>query len=482
MAKARGLALAAAILLLAGCGGSSGPAPKRVTLRVALPLVPRTLDPAKASDLPSLNVAHELYAGLTRFDGTGVEPDLAESWDVDQGGLVWTFHLRKNLRWSDDTPIVAEDFRRSWRRALAPGTQAPYAGPDLGIVRGARHFHATGSGGLGIQALDDRTLRVTLQHAVPWFDQLVAFPVTAPRPPRPTAYSGPFRLVSRGPGRLVLERNLGYWNANEVKPARVVATASPKGADAVLPRGLAGPGLPWIDTVGRTPPGARELPTLGTGLLWLATRDSPLADLAARQYVAWVVTHLDLGGKPVSLVSPAVPGAATVNSHEAVQLRRAPRRLALTVAWAREDLGGSRVAAALRRDEDRLRQFGITLSYRPAATVQELLATKADLVLLGWSPKIFDAYNLLDVFPCGSAFNVARWCDPSYGGLMRQAVRTQDDEARWRIERRLVEKLHEAVPAIPVYTPTDHYTPAPGVSGFSWSPMGFYELSGMTRS
>jgi oligopeptide transport system substrate-binding protein len=481
MAKARGLALVAA-LLLAGCGGSSGPAPKRVSLRVAAPLVPRQLDPAMASDLPSLNVAHELYAGLTRFSGTGVEPDLAESWDVDEGGLVWTFHLRKNLRWSDDTPIVAEDFRRSWRRALAPQTRAPYAGPDLGIVRGARRLHATGSGGLGVEALDDRTLRVTLQHPVPWFDQLVAFPVTAPRPPKPNVYSGPFRLASRSPERLVLERNLAYWNADEVKPARVIVTASPRGADAVLPRGLAGPGLPWIDTVGPTPAGARELPTLATGLLWLATRNSPLADISARRYVAWVVTHLDLGGEPVSLVSPSVPGAGTVNSHEPIQLRKAPRRLALSIAWAREDRGGSRVAAALQRRDEQLREFGITLSYRPVSTLQDLLATRADLILLGWSPKIFDAYNLLDLFPCGSAFNVARWCDPAYAALMRQAVRELDDEARWRIERQLVEKLHEAVPAIPVYRPSDHFTLAPGVTGFSWSPIGFYELSGMTRS
>jgi oligopeptide transport system substrate-binding protein len=469
-------------MLLAGCGGSNEPAPKRVTLRVALPLVPSQLDPAKASDLPSLNVAHELYSGLTRFSGTGVEPDLAESWDVDQGGLVWTFHLRKNLRWSDETPIVADDFRRSWRQALAPSTDAPYAGPALGIVRGARRLHATGAGGLGVEALDDRTLRVTLQHPVPWFDELAAFPVAALQPPKPNAFSGPFLLASRSTERLVLQRNLGYWSADEVEPARVVMTALPKGADAVLPRGLAGPGLPWIDTVGRTPAGVRELPTFATGLLWLATRDSPLADQDARQYVAWVVTHLDLGGKPASLVSPAVPGAAVVNSHEPVQLQRAPKPLALTVAWAREDLGGSRIAARLQREDEQLRRFGITLSYRPVATLQVLLATKSDLTLLGWSTKVFDAYNLLDVFPCGSAFNVARWCDPSYDALMRQAVRELDDEARWRIERQLVDKLHEAVPAIPVYTAVDHFTLAPGVRGFSWSPMGFYELSGMTRS
>ena len=80
MGKARGL-VAAAVLVLAGCGGSSSPTPQDgPTLRLALPLVPTVLDPAKATDLPSLNVAHELYAGLTRFSGTGVEPDLDESW------------------------------------------------------------------------------------------------------------------------------------------------------------------------------------------------------------------------------------------------------------------------------------------------------------------------------------------------------------------------------------------------------------------
>ena len=276
MGKARGLALIA-VVALAGCGGSKAAKPQ--TLRLALPLVPTVLDPAKASDLPSLNVSHELYAGLTRFSETGVEPDLAESWDVGEGGLVWTFHLRKGIQWSDDTPITAADFKRSWLRALAPGTNAPYAGPELGIVRGARHLHATGNGSIGVQVLDDRTLRVTLQHPVPWFDELAAFPVAAPVPPRPTLYSGPFRIVSRAGGKLVLERNFNYWNAGEVKPSRLVLGTATKGADAVLPRQLAGPGLPWIDTAGPAAPSADELELLATGQLWLVTRGTPLSDL-----------------------------------------------------------------------------------------------------------------------------------------------------------------------------------------------------------
>ena len=468
--------------MLAGCGGSSAPPPPtHATLHVAVPLVPRRLDPATATDLPSLNVAHELYSGLTRYSGTGIEPDLAESWDVDQNGLVWTFHLRKGLRWSDDSPIVAGDFRRAWLRALDPKTHAPYAGPYLGIVRGARRYHATGRGGLGVQAPDDRTLRVTLQHPVPWFDELVAHPVTAPAPPRPAAYSGPFRLASRSAGRLVLEGNFNYWDAKAVKPSRIVLSTSESGADAVLPRGLAGPGLPWVQTAAPAPTGARELPTMATGLLWLAARDSPLADDKARLYVAGELSNLGVHGE-VPLVSPAVPGAEQVNSRKPVVVEPVSGPLKLTLAWARQDLGGSRVAARLQANDAQLRREGIDLDYRPLQTLSELLSTSADLTLLGWSPKIFDAYNLLDLFPCGSAFNVARWCEPSFDAGMRQAVRTLDDHDRWQIERRLVEQLHAAAPAIPVYTGTDWYSAKPGVSGFSWSPLGFYELMGMTRS
>ena len=488
LAQIRRLAACGAVVLLAGCGSSGSPKGGQ-TLRLALPLLPRTLDPARVADLPSMNVAHEVYAGLTRFSEEGVEPDLAASWTVSRGGLVWTFHLRPNLRWSDDRPITAQDFRRSWLRALSLGSDAPLAGPDLGILRGARSYRESGSGAVGVEAPDRWTLRVTLQHPVPWLDQLVAYLIAAPVPPRGTAFSGPFRVVLRHPGRIVLERNFNYWNEAAVKPNRLVLRTSTQGADAVLPRGLSPPGLPWIDTAGPAPKGSIELPTLATGLMWLVTRGTPLANPDVRLYAAWVFTHLNLGSAPASLIPPEMPGASYVNSHQLVQLKSTPAPLRLTLVWAKEDLGGSRVAARLRGSAAQLNASGIHLVFRPVATLSELLALAGppakpgvDLVLLGWSSKVFDAYNLLDLFPCGSAFNVAHWCDPAYDALMRKAVRTPDDTSRWRIERHLVERLHEAVPAIPVYTATDHFSLRPGVHGLSWSPVGLYELMGMTRS
>jgi ABC-type oligopeptide transport system substrate-binding subunit len=445
-----------AVALLAGCGSSAPPPPHGgPTLRLALPLLPRTLDPAKAGDMPSLNVAHELYAGLTRFSGTGVKPDLAESWDVEQGGLVWTFHLRRNLRWSDDRRITAADFRRAWLRALAPPTGAPLAGPDLGIVRGARAFHKTGRGQVGVEALDDRTLRVTLQHPIPWLDQLVAHPIAAPM--RPDAYSGPFRLVDH----FVLERNFNYWNARAVRPSRLVLTTRTKGADAILPRGLAPPGLPWIETA-KPPsgPGWKELPTLSVQLLWVVKKRLAFA-------------------APSTLVPNAMPGSDQVTP------KRSPRdyvfapRGRLVLAYTKQDALATR---GIREVTRRLRPFHAAVVPRSYTTLAELVRGGDDLVLLGWSSKIFDAYNILDLFPCTSAFNVARFCDHSYDALMRRAVRTLDDRARWRIERRILTKLDAAEPAVPLSQPVEYAWIKPGVRGFSWSPIGFYELAGMTRS
>ena len=443
--------------------------------------MPRTLDPARVADLPSLNVAHELYAGLTRFSGRGVQPDLAESWEHNADGSVWTFRLRKGLRWSDDRPIRAQDFRAAWLRSLAPETHAALAGPALGIVSGARRFHATGSGPVGVEATDDRTLRVTLQHPVPWFDQLVAYPISFPAPSRSNAYSGPFRLASKSGGRLVLERNLKYWNAAAVRPSRLVLGTSTNGVDAILPRGLAPPGLPWIETA---PPvvGWRDLPTLSVNLLWLVTKRPQLAEAIDRAGIAAAVGDPSLN----MLVPKAMPGQAIVTSPAAPtggRVQPGHLELAYTTQDPTAEARAKAIAAALARER-------VTVELLAFPTLADLVRAAGpparpdiDLVLLGWSSKILDAYNIFDLFPCGSAFNIAQWCDPGYDASMREIVRTLDAPARYRLERQLLAgKLRSAVPAVPLSEQVEHVHLEHGVRGFRWSPIGFYELMGMTRS
>jgi oligopeptide transport system substrate-binding protein len=451
-------------------------------IRLTIPADPPTLDPAKVADLSSVNVAHELYSGLTRFSGNGVEPDLAESWEPSENGLVWTFHLRKGIRWSNGAPITAEDFRRSWLRALAPATQSAFARAEMQNIRGARRYRATGSGEIGVEAVDDRTLRVTLQHPVPWLDEQVAWPVFFPIPRTGTATSGPFRLASQSKGRLVLERSFNYWNVSAVKPRQIVLSTS-GGVDGTLPPGLLAPGFPWIETA-KPPPEARRLPTLSLALLWLVTRGTPLADPQARQLVYGAALHLP--GGLASFVPSAMPGASTIAPAGSRSILFAPEPLRLTIAYTEQDRRASGLARELRSE---LAQDGVELALKPAPTLGELLRLAGppaqpgiDLVLLGWSSEFFDEYNILDLFPCGSAFNISQWCDHGYDRLMSRAVRELDDDARYRIERELVQKLEDAVPAIPLYAPREHVFLKRGVSGFSWSPIGVYELMGLTRS
>ena len=451
-------------------------------IRLTIPTDPTTLDPARVVDLASLNVVHELNAGLTRFSGRGIEPDLAESWEPSENGLVWTFHLRKGLRWSNDVPITAEDFRRSWLRALDPATRSAYARAEMQNIRGARRYRVTGSGDVGIEAVDDRTLRVTLQHPVPWLDEQVAWPVFFPVPRDGTATNGPFRLASRTKGRLVLDRNFNYWNVAAIKPRQVVLTTA-RGADGILPRGRLGPGFPWIQTAEPAQVG-RSLPTLSLGLLWLVTKGTPLSDPSVRALVQGSALHLPDG--LASFVPRTMPGFSTIVPAGTSASLYAPQPLRLTLAYTTQDVRAPQLAVDLQHT---LSQDGVTLTLRPVPTLRELLRLAGppaepgiDLVLLGWSSEFFDEYNILDLFPCGSAFNVAHWCDRSYDRLMSRAVRELDDDARYRIERKLVRKLEDEVPAIPLYGPQEHVLLEPGVRGFRWSPIGFYELMGMTRS
>jgi hypothetical protein len=301
-------------------------------------------------------------------------------------------------------------------------------------------------------------LRVRLQHPIPWLDQLVAHPIAAAY--RPDAYSGPFRLGRR----FVLERNFNYWNASAVKPGRIVLTTQTRGADAILPRGLAPPGLPWVQTA-KPPrgPGWRKLPTLAVQLLWLPKKVSKLD----RASIADIVGDATLN----ELVPLPMPGHDDVVSNALVTRGRLGS-LELTLGYDPRD---ALAPETVRRIRAELARHGVAVAPTTDAG--------ADLVLSGWSPKIFDEYNILDLFPCGSAFNVAHWCDPSYDALMRRAVRTLDDQKRWAIERALLgEKLRPAVPVVPLSNPPEYVSIRRGVRGFSWSPIGFYELDGMTRS
>ena len=184
---------------------------------------PGTLDPAFIADAADVQLLLQLYAGLTRLDETGEPyPSLASGWEISPDGLTYRFAIRPDLEFSDGSPLVAEDIRRSWLRLLDPATAA--TAPDvLSVVQGASERLAgeATEDEVGIEAPDDETLVVTLRHPASYFLDIVATPATfvvpstadaTPTWQTPTDFvgSGPYVLDGVEGTDLVLRANDRY--------------------------------------------------------------------------------------------------------------------------------------------------------------------------------------------------------------------------------------------------------------------------------
>ncbi|EGT0665325.1 oligopeptide ABC transporter substrate-binding protein OppA [Citrobacter werkmanii] len=189
----------------------------------------QSLDPHKIEGVPESNISRDLFEGLLISDVDGKpSPGVAEKWD-NKDFKVWTFHLRKDAKWSDGTPVTAQDFVYSWQRLANPNTASPYAsylqyGHIVNIddiIAGKKPVTD-----LGVKAIDDHTFEVTLSEPVPYFYKLLVHSSVSPVPKAAVEKYGdkwtqPANIVTNGAyklkdwvvnERIVLERNTNYWD------------------------------------------------------------------------------------------------------------------------------------------------------------------------------------------------------------------------------------------------------------------------------
>jgi oligopeptide transport system substrate-binding protein len=189
----------------------------------------QSLDPHKIEGVPESNISRDLFEGLLISDVDGKpSPGVAEKWD-NKDFKIWTFHLRKDAKWSDGTPVTAQDFVYSWQRLANPNTASPYAsylqyGHIVNIddiIAGKKPVTD-----LGVKAIDDHTFEVTLSEPVPYFYKLLVHSSVSPVPKAAVEKFGdkwtqPANIVTNGAyklkdwvvnERIVLERNTNYWD------------------------------------------------------------------------------------------------------------------------------------------------------------------------------------------------------------------------------------------------------------------------------
>lgn len=246
--------------------------------------MPKSFDPAVASAPPETDIVRALFDGLTEIDQSTLEavPSLALDWKSDDEGKVWTFHLRKDAKWSNGERVTARDVVHSWERILKLGDQVPQRrlfDNIVGMERpkepigGAPHtdleelVSPTGAvqsnvakiqdtrreserptaesatptptpkpdsekKPIGAVAVDSHTLKVTLSRADKDFPKLVALPVFRPvfgdgsaiessKLDAAIVTNGPFRIVSVGQDGVTLDRSEDHWDREKVELERV---------------------------------------------------------------------------------------------------------------------------------------------------------------------------------------------------------------------------------------------------------------------
>src|SRR5687768_15564284 len=172
----------APLILLACRGGEQSPA-RRTLIDSRDTYDPRSLDPARSTDVPTGRAVGYVFEGLTRFTPDAkIEPALATRWDVSADGLVYTFHLRPGVSFHDGTPLVAAHVARSFARVLDPSLRGGRSWP-LHPIRGARELEADSTRRIqtvsGVATPDDSTVVITLTEPLAHFPKLLAMPVAA---------------------------------------------------------------------------------------------------------------------------------------------------------------------------------------------------------------------------------------------------------------------------------------------------------------
>lgn len=389
---------------------------------------PRTIDPARVSWLDELTLAQMLFEGLTRHDPQrGAAQPAVATWTADAEGMRYRFVIRDEAKWSDGTPVTAEDFRFAWLRALDPAVEAPYA-HLLFAIEGAEAYYVSRSDRyaandlpaecVGVGCAGPRVLDVRLREPCPHFLDLTALPVMFPAPralmeryayrngralrstrhlwtrPEHIVCNGPFVLTGWAfKHRLDMRRNVHYWNRNAIATETIEAAVigdptngliayesgqidllrniSPDAASVLYARSMAGERDDLV--VGDR---------FATFFLRLNCRRPPLDDPLVRKALSLAIDRRELCAHVLGLGE--TPADSLVPRHTAALLRAGDEAGRAAAYHSPEGFGADWPAAEREKRARALltesaygrdpRRRAIELSFAPAPAIQRRLA------------------------------------------------------------------------------------------------------------
>lgn len=448
---------------------------------------PGSLDPHKAETLIESNILDELFEGLVTLNARGeIIPGVATSWTVDPAGTIYDFQLRPDAKWSNGDKVTPDDFVFAFRRLMAPMTGAPYAN-ILYTLKNAEKINKgeLALDTLGVRALDEHRLEITLEQPAPYFIAQLAHMTAKPLHqktietygsdfvrPAHMVTNGPFMLKEFKPNdRLVLIKNPHYYDAAHVALDEEIFY-SLEDRSAALRRFMAGEIQSYNDVpleqIGFVRAHLAEAfkvtPSLGTYFYGFDTRHKPFDDRRVRQALAMVIDREFLaeriwGGTmdpgysfvPRGIESYGAPAAVTWKDTDPFRREDEAKRL---LAEAGFGPGGEKLEVEIRftnSENHRATAVAIADMWKVLGVETRLLATDAtthyaflrekppfDVAQSGWFADYPDAQNFLFLGQSDNqGLNIASFTNKTYDSLMHDAQREASPERRRAI-------LHEA--------------------------------------
>lgn len=492
-------------------GGSGGTLNMRNTME---PTSLNTLLATYAYDFTPINAMIEC---LYRDDENDVpQPAGAETVDISDDKLVYTFHLREDATWSNGDPVVATDYEFAWQQALNPKVASDYAYMLYFIHNAEPYFNGEVEWSeVGVKVIDDHTLEVTLDNPLPYATDLFAFPTLAPinqkfyeevgadKYATDAEYfccNGMYELTEWSHNsQIVFQKREDYWNADAVGPDEIVykiITDSQAGLNSYLSREIDYTDLDSGEVVQQAEAAGFEVgvkPARSSYYLIVNTEDEFMSNQNLRLALAYSIDKQALvdtvyqnDNQPMtSFTPPAIMGANDSSFQEALVAERGemyPASGDLEKAQeylqaALEELGCTVDELNLSIDcaDDSLRRNCATFlqeQWRQNLGIENIAVNSMQtkqvsanrqsgdycMSLGGWSPDYNDAINFLDLWVTDGGNNDSFWSNEEYDNLIAQATAEADEEVRQQYLFDAEEILAAEMPIIPLYWQCQNYS------------------------
>ena len=551
--KAVAFALAAAMVVgLVGCGGSgststtaaAGESSAESTaaesgsaaasgddLNVMLETPVQSLDPQQATDGTSFEVIADYTDGLMQMDSDGqAVPAIAESYELSDDGLTYTFHLRTDAKWSNGTPVTAADFVFAWQRAVDPAVASEYAYmlSDIGQVKNAAEIIAgeKDKSELGVTAVDDNTLKVELNVPVSYFLSLMYFPTFYPvneeffnscgdtfgTSPETVLSNGAYVLDDYQPAATAfhLTKNADYYDADRVKLAglnyqviqdsqQALMSYQNGDLDITLVNGE------QVDQVKDDP----EFKTIGAGYLWYVSPNMSAVPELNNQNIRMALTMaidreaitndvLKDGSLPTYTAVPMQFAAGPDGSDFSEDQTKFSDVCAFDAEkaadyWKKglEELGETEMTLEMIVDADDAPQKvaqvlqeqwqqtlpGLTVSIKvepKKQRVQDMQDGNFQIVLTRWGPDYADPMTYLGMWITGNSNNYGLWSDADYDAIIAECTTGDlctDSEGRWAKMYDAEKIVMDQAVIFPLYTQSNAQMQSSKVTGIDFHPV-----------